>query len=71
MASLSRHRLERVSWHCVASLLEQFKLFCNLLKNFSLIWLVLRTEIIFKNEKDFKKNCFQILILYVILTRLG
>jgi len=45
-------------------------LFCNILEIFSLIGLVLRTELIFENEKDSKKNCFQMLILYVILTRL-
>ncbi len=31
----------------------------------------LRIESIIENEKNSKKICFQILILYVILTRLG
>jgi len=46
-------------------------MFCNLFEIFSLIGLVLRIELIFENEKDSKKNCFQILIIYLILTRLG
>jgi hypothetical protein len=34
-------------------------LFCNLIEIFSLIGLVLRTELIFENGKDSKKNGFK------------
>jgi hypothetical protein len=40
-------------------------LFCNLFEIFSLIEIVLRIELIFENEKDSKKNCFQILIVII------
>jgi len=46
-------------------------MFCNLFEIFSLIGLVLRIELIFENETISEKIGFQILILYVILTRLG